>query len=158
MNRHILTYDVLAWRKKNRRKKKHSLPLRYETISCAILLFVLCHLLPVLEGTGTPVRIFHTRAFFRIIFIIFLFFFLLVALFNPASQKIRRSEIDESPGRRWRQCCLMMTFKCGAASFDCSRGVARRDAFFFVSLFLVFLSLLIFHFLVNILFFSFYPF
>ena len=107
---------------------------------------------------GTPVRIFHTRAFFRIIFIIFLFFFLLVALFNPASQKIRRSEIDESPGRRWRQCYLMMTFKCGAASFDCSRGVARRDAFFFVSLFLVFLSLLIFHFLVNILFFSFYPF
>ena len=145
-------------KKKKQEEKKALTPLR-KTISCAILLFVLCHLLPVLEGTGLGHPLgYYTRALFRIIFIIFLFFFLLVALFNPASRKIRRSEIDGSPGRRWRQCCLMMTFKCGAASFDCSR-VARRDVFlrFSFSCFCR-LSLSIFHFLVNILFSSFYPF
>jgi len=46
----------------------------------------------------------------------------------PALGKTR-SEIDGNPERRWRRYCLMMTFKCGAASFDCSHGAAGRDVF-----------------------------
>lgn len=146
---------------KNRRKEKHSSPLR-KTTSCRDFLSfaTCCQFSRELAWNILHVRIFYTRAFFSGLSLLSFFFLSSSgALFNPASRKIRRSEIDGSPGRRWRQCCLMMTFKCGAASFDCSRGVARRDAtFFFVSLFLVFLSLSIFHFLADTLSFSFYPF
>lgn len=54
-----------------------------------------------------------------------------VTPFDP--RRVKRHTVPKSMealGADGARCRLMMTFKCGAASFDCSRGAAGRDGFF----------------------------
>lgn len=59
-----------------------------------------------------------------------------LSFFPPRRRCLTRVFGQDTPksmgalGADGARCCLMMTFKCGAASFDCSRGAAGRDVFF----------------------------